>query len=254
MRRCMVLAGLAISLLLIPVTAGCELLDLDFTMDVDYHTTIKTSGDVIQDIRLEITGVAGDLLEEGGFSEEDFLGDEGWDYDVEITDDSAVITATGSYALDEDGNISQVEGGPEAHEGFSVRVENGFLSRNYSVELSGTQGELGELGELGEGGEFAEEAAMLLGDILSFSWTITLPGKIVESNADTIEGSSATWEFDFDLLASPSGFSLTVQSQYTNWPVIGGIIAGAVAVLALAVLLFVRRKRKPVSDPSEIIY
>jgi hypothetical protein len=250
MRRRIILAGLTVFLLLMPAMASCDMLSLDFTMDVDYHTTVKTSGDVIQDIRLEVTGISGDLLEEAGFSDESFLGDEGWDADIENTDDSVIITATGNFVMDKDGNISQVEGGPEVPEGLSVRVENGLLSKEYFVEFEATGG---GLGELGEGQELGRLGELVLEDIFDFSWTITLPGKIVESNADIIEGSSATWDFDYDSLIS--GLNLTVHSQYTNWPVIGGIIGGVVVVLALVAAFFIirRKRRASASFPSEFV-
>jgi hypothetical protein len=246
-RRCIVLAGLMVFLLLIFVLAGCEMLDLDFTMDFDYRTTVETSGDIIQEIRVEITGGAVTTLEEAGFLDDvDLANDleqEGWEVDIETTDDSLIINATGSYILDEDGDVAQVEGGPEVPEGFSVRVENGFLSKKYFAELDVAESGTGEIGEL---------AQMRREDIFDFSWTITLPGEIVDSNADTVEGDSATWDFDYDSLTS--GLYLTVQSQYTNWPVIGGIIAGAAVVLALVVFFVIkRRRRSSVSFTSDIV-
>ncbi len=249
MRRPVILAGLMVCLLLISVVAGCEMLGLDFTMDIDYHTTIKTSGDVSQDIRLEITGISGDLLEEAGFTEEAFLGEEGWVVDIEDTDDSVILSATGQFVLDEDGNIAQVEDGPEAPEGFSVRVESGLFSKDYFIELEAA----GDgIGELDDGDELGLLGELVLEDMFDLSWTITLPGKIVESNADIIEGGSAIWDFDYDSLTS--GLNLTAHSQYTNWPVIGGIIGGAVVLLALVVFFIIRKKRASASVPSEITY
>jgi len=247
MRQRVVLVVVAIFLLLLSVVTGCEMLDLDFTLNVDYHTTVKISGDIIQDIRLEITGMTDTMLEEAGFSEGFPLGGEGWDVETESTDDSVIITATGHYILDEDGNISQVEGGPEVPEVLSVRIEGGLLSTKYFAEINVTQS---GIGELGEGGEFGELAGIMLGDIFHFSWTITLPGSVVESNADIVEGGSATWVFDFDSLSS--GFDMTMQSQYTNWPVIGGIIAGVVVVLVLVVFFIIRRRRAPTPFSGEI--
>lgn len=249
MRQRIILAGLVISLLLMPVMAGCDILDLDFTLDVDYHTTVKTSGDVIQDVRLEITGITDTMLEEAGFSEEFPLGEEGWDVDTDSTDSSVIITATGNFILDEDGNISQVEGGPEIPEALSVRVEGGLLSKKYFAEINDTGS---GIGEFGEGGEFGELAGIILGDMFHFSWTITLPGSVVASNADTVDGGSATWVFSFDSLSSSSGLDMTVQSQYTNWPVIGGIIAGVVVVLALVAFFIIRRRRAPAPFSGEI--
>jgi hypothetical protein len=42
------------------------------------------------------------------------------------------------------------------------------------------------------------------------------------------------------------GRYLMVHSQYTNWPVIGGIIAVVVVVLALVVFFLIRRRCAPV--------
>ena len=247
MRRRIVLAGLTVFSLLLSLATGCDMLDLDFSMDLNYHTTVQTSGDVIQDIRIEVTGMTDTMLEESGFSEEAFLGEEGWDFNTESTDDSVIITGTSNYILDEDGNISQVEGGPEIPEGLSVRVDKSLLSTKYFVELNAA-GSGDEL--FGEGGEFGEMVEIMLGDMFNISWTITLPGKIVESNAGIVEGGSATWDLDLETLSS--GLSLTVQSQYTNWPVIGGIIAGVVVLLALLALFIIRRRRAPDSFPSQI--
>ena len=251
MRRRIVLAGLAVSLLLMPLMAGCEMMDFDFTMDIAYHTTVETSGDVIQDMRIEITGIPGDLLEGPDFTEgADFTNDleqSGWDVDIESTDDSVIIYATANYVLDEDGDISQVEGGPEIPEGLSISVENGLLSKEYFVEFEATGSGIGEGGELGQLGE------LVLQNVFGFSWTITLPGSVVESNADVVEGGTATWDFNFEALSS--GIDITAQSQYTNWPVIGGIIAAVVVVLALVVVFFILRRRKSTSAylPGEII-
>lgn len=247
MRQRVVLVFVSVFLLLLSVVTSCEMLDLDFTLNVDYHTTVKSSGEVIQDIRLEITGMTDTMLEEAGFTEGFPLGGEGWDVTTETTDDSVIITATGNYILDKEGNISQVEGGPEVPEVMSVRVEGGLLYTKYFAEINATQS---GMGEIGEGGEFGELVGIMLGDIFHFSWTITLPGSVVESNADIVEGGSATWVFDFDSLSS--GIDMTVQSQYTNWPVIGGIIAGVVVVLALVVFFILRRRRAPAPFSGEI--
>jgi len=251
MRRYIAVAALAIFSLLLSVIAGCDMLDLDLKLDLDYSTTVKASGDIIQEIRCEITGMTGTMLEEIGLLEgSDFTADfeqDGWALDVERTDDSVIVTATGSFTMDEDIIIPQVEGGPAFTEGFSVRVEDGLLSKKYFAEFNAA-----ESGDelIGEGGGLGGFTDMMLGDMFDFSWTITLPGKIVESNADSVEGSSATWDFDIDSLSS--GLNLTVHSQYTNWPVIGGIIAGVVVVLVLAAFFFIRRRRAPASFPSEI--
>ena len=252
MRQHVVRTALTISLLALALITGCEMLDLDLTLDLDYRTTVKTSGDILQEIRVEITGMTGTMLEEAGVLEgTDFtveLERGGWDVDIENTGDSVILFVSGNYILDEDGNISQVEGGPEGPGGFSVRVENGFLSKKYFAELDVAESG-GEM--MGGGGDFGAPAELILEEIFDLSWTITLPGKIVDSNADTVEDGSATWDFDYDSLTS--GLYLTVQSQYTNWPVIGGIIAGGVVVLALVAFFIIRRRRAPTPFSGDIV-
>lgn len=243
MRRRIVLAGLTAFLILMSVIVGCG------TLVIDFDTTVKASGDIIQEIRFEGTGMMATMMEEDDFAAGfGFGGEEGWVFDIERTDDSVVMTATGYYALDKNGNVSPVEDGPDWPEEFSLRFEEGLLSKNYFIEVdvSGSEEELEE-----EVGELDETVSAMLEDMFDISWTITLPGKIVESNADFIEGSSATWDFNYNTLIS--GRFLTVHSQSTNWPVIGGIIAGVVVVLALVAFLFIRRKRALVSSPSEIV-
>ncbi len=241
MRRRVILVVLTVFSLLLSIATGCG------TLDMDLHTTVKTSGDIIQEIRFEGSGLMATVLEDTDFTEEFVFGEEGWEFDIERTDDSVVVTATGNFILDEDGNISQVEGGPDWLKEFSVRVEDGLLSKKYFAEFNAA-GSGDEL--IGEGGEFDELAGMMLEGMFDISWKITLPGKIVESNADFIEGSSATWDFDIDSLTS--GRYLMLHSQYTNWPVIGGIIAGVVLVLALVVFFFIRRRRPSASFSSEV--
>lgn len=239
MRRRVVLLALIIFSLLLSIATGCG------TLNMDLHTIVKTSGDIIQEIRFEGTGMMATMLEEADFTA-DFEQD-GWALDIERADDSVIVTATGSFTLDEDIIIPQVEGGPAFTEGFSVRVEDGLLSKNFFIEVDipGSEEELGDEDE-----ELDEMFSGMLEGMFDISWKITLPGKIVESNADIVEGSSATWDFDFDALAS--GRYLMMHSQYTNWTIIGGIIAGVVVVLALVAFFFIRRRRTPASFPSEI--
>jgi hypothetical protein len=239
MRQRIVLAVLTASLLALSVMTGCG------TLAMDLHTTVKTSGDIIQEIRFEGTGMMATMLEEADFTA-DFEQD-GWVLDVERMDDSVIVTATGSFTLDEDIIIPQVEGGPALTEGFSARVEDGLLSKNFFIEVDvlGSEDELGNEDE-----ELDEMFSGMLEGMFDISWTITLPGNIVESKADIVEGSSATWNFDINSLTS--GFYLMVHSQYKNWPVIGGIIAGVVVVLALVAFFFIRRRRTPAISPSEI--
>jgi hypothetical protein len=230
---------LMVSLLLISIMAGCG------TLSMKFHTTIKTSGDIVQQIRFEGSGMMATVIDEdvleAGFERD------GWEVDVERTDELVTLVATKSLSRDETILIPQPESGEFSVLGsVFLRSEDGLLTKEYfiAIDVAGSGEELEVTN-----GEFEELAEMMLEGMLDISWTITLPGKIVESNADTVEGGSATWEFDTSSLAS--GRYLMVHSQYTNWPVIGGIIAGVVVVLALVVFLIIRKRRTPTPFSGE---
>ena len=76
---------------------------------------------------------------------------------------------------------------------------------------------------------------MFLEDFLSVSWTITMPGDIVDSNADIVEGNSATWELGIPGLGTDT--RMAVQSRATNWPLIAGLSAVAAVLLGLVIFL-----------------
>jgi hypothetical protein len=240
MRQRIVRAFLIVSLLLISISTGCG------TLSINFHTMIKTSGDIVQQIRFEGSGMMATALDEGSFETELERG--GWKVDIERTDESVALVATKNLSRDETILIPQLEGGePSAVGSVFLRSEDGLLTKEYFIEIDvAASGEQPEVSN----GEFEELAGMMLEGMFDVSWTITLPGKIVESNADFVEGGSATWEFDINSMGS--GRYLMVHSQYTNWPVIGGIIAGVVVVLALVAFLVIRRRRAPAPFSGEI--
>ena len=80
---------------------------------------------------------------------------------------------------------------------------------------------------MGDGNDFADLGQEMVESMFNISWTFTLPGKITNSNADLVEGNSATWYFDIDTMENDR--YLMVQSTYINWPLIIGIIAGGIA-------------------------
>lgn len=239
MRQKIILVFLAISLLLLSVMVGCG------TLDVNLHTTVKSSGDLVQQIRLEGSGMMGNLLDDSEFTEE--LEQGGWTITTERSEDSVSVTSTKNFRWDEPIIFDE----ESILEDVSYRVSNRILVKDYFFEatLPG-EGPVGTMFE-GEEGEFEELGGVLLEDMLNISWTVTLPGNIVESNADTFEGDSAIWYFDIEPLEGDR--YLTAYSRETNWAVIGGIIAAVLVVLALVIYLLVRRKTTWAPFQSEVI-
>lgn len=94
-----------------------------------------------------------------------------------------------------------------------------------------------------------------LKEMFTMSWTISLPGKIVKSNADVIQGGSATWCFDIDSFEQDR--YTEVHTRYTNWPVIGGLLGVIFIALAGGLgMTFIRKRRAKIivstSDENDI--
>jgi hypothetical protein len=80
-------------------------------------------------------------------------------------------------------------------------------------------------------------------DQFDFVYTYHFPGTVLESNADSVSGSTAVWSFKLSELASSEALAATVEapSGQNIWWVLG--VIGVVVVLII-VLATVRRKRK----------
>jgi hypothetical protein len=82
--------------------------------------------------------------------------------------------------------------------------------------------------------------SQLLGGFFSMSWSITLPGEITESNADSIQDSTATWIFDIGSLDQDQ--EIAVHSRLINWPFIAGTSAGLLVLTGVVVFLVLRKR------------
>lgn len=85
--------------------------------------------------------------------------------------------------------------------------------------------------------------ASQLGSMFTVRYTLTMPGEIVESNADTINGNTAEWH-----RSTSTAPMIYAKSKVSPFPV--GFVAGAGAVLLLAlgiggVVLYRRSRRGP---------
>ncbi len=75
---------------------------------------------------------------------------------------------------------------------------------------------------------------------------LTMPGVIIDSNAPTVEGNTATWK-SVDTFAYIADFDIWVKSRAVNW---WAVAVSGVVVLAVIILLVVgavRRRPRPVS-------
>jgi hemolysin activation/secretion protein len=97
--------------------------------------------------------------------------------------------------------------------------------------------------------EMGEAMAQLLVQSISLSWGIRLPGNIIETNADSISGNLAIWEFD--LMSLEEGRTLKVESRELNKVFVALFISvGAAILLLLGILVVLKARRQKASQVS----
>ena len=221
---------LAVFLLSI-VMAGCGKLDMNF------NTIVKPSGDFTQKITIEGSGLLGEAIEE--MESEETIEQEGWEITIKRTEDSIILTASKDFRRDE----PMIFGGGTMMDNVSYRFTDNLFVKEYFFEVTLPGG-----GSIGAGaedafeGEFDELGEAILEEMFELSWTFTLPGKITKSNADDVEGNSATWYLDIE--SSENDQYLMAQSKLINWPIIIGIAAGALIIIGLIIFFIVRARRR----------
>ena len=117
MKRPFILAIIAMLLVLSLVFTGCG------TLDINFHTIVKTSGDITQEITIEGTGMLGEMIEELENTED--LDLEGWEVTTKRGEDSMSLIATKDFARDE----SLIFGSDTILEGVSARVTDNLFVR-----------------------------------------------------------------------------------------------------------------------------
>lgn len=213
--------------LLSVVIAGCGKLDMNF------HTIVKPSGDFTQKITIEGSGLLGEAIEE--MESEQTIEQEGWEITIKRTEDSIILTASKDFRRDE----PMIFGDETMMDNVSYRFSDNLFVKEYFFEVTLPGG--GSIGTDIED-EFSELGEAMVEEMFKLSWTFTLPGKITNSNADEVEGNSATWYLDIQSMEKDK--YLMAQSKYINWPVIIGIAAGAVIIIGLVIFLIVRARRR----------
>lgn len=195
------------------------------------------------------------LAEANGAAPEDMLSD----FDLEDLPNATVTTETRGdmtfqvirAPIDD---ITAAEGlGGEAGAGLTDQFEITFTEDRVTVQGSTTLEDA-----LGEGG--GEDMGLtpdMMAEFFSVNIRITMPGKVLDSNADSQSGNTLTWNVD---LTAPS---LEIYAQSDPTASSGGgnlllyVLIGAGAVLLLLVLWYVMKNRgsggaspAPAADPG----
>ncbi|NLV10259.1 hypothetical protein GOC74_09990 [Halomicrobium mukohataei] len=206
------LATLAVGVLL--VLSGCADVAVDATVDGDgtvesYETTIEMPPSTYD--RLQSTAE-----DEGYGSVERYL--------LRGVNESRAESVSYNQSLTDDGNVtvdlrlSSWNPGPSS--GVETTVEEGnvtFVDRSF-VQNSG---------QLGSQSGYA------------LTYTVTMPTNVTDSNADTVEGATATWRYDSDeAIESPIRAQSPVPDSGSG-PGVG--VVGTLVAVALVVGLLARR-------------
>ncbi|MBI2886526.1 MAG: hypothetical protein HYY02_04900 [Chloroflexi bacterium] len=84
---------------------------------------------------------------------------------------------------------------------------------------------------------------------LRMSWTVSLPGEVNETNADSRTATSGTWEIGYDRLKQGFQVSIASKERKNLWPFVGGGLV-AVVVGGLAAYAFRRRRHGETAVPD----
>lgn len=234
------LAAMAVALLL-PLLAGCKIqMNLDTTIGSDGSGTVGvhlSADKEIQDL-MASQGGGGDL-----FSEFAAGVPEGWDSDSG-TDPDGTRWVKASRTFDDPSEImsflQQGDTSPAESLGaqeFSLTQEKGRLSVKTVFSAKWDMSTV-----LAATGEQAPEGIdpAALSSIFEIQNRLTLPGSIKENNADEVDGNTLIWRPSLSGATEMNAISVAYR-----WPVIGGIVAAVLVLLALIVgiVLILRRGR-----------
>ena len=207
-------------------------------IDVNLHTTVKTNGDIVQEVKYTSSGAIGNLL--GSSMNPSDLEAQGWVVETTQSGDSSVVTAAKTFKKGE--GFSLLGNGSDsspAVKDVKFTVNNYLIFRNYHIEGTLEAIPAGALADY----DTASLSPQVIDSMFSLAWAVTLPGSITSTNADHKDGNTATWDFTYSSLQHDK--SLTVDSRYIAWPVILAIFAALVVVAVVIVLILVFRKKKP---------
>lgn len=221
------MAGLA-------VLAGCG------TLDMQLETDVKASGDYTQRVIITATGAIGESMATEDTPEE--MTAEGWEVNRTVSGDTVTLTASKDFSADDPFFLPDATGTDAGSPALDIREQNYFVFTDYSFSAN-IPADPETLGLEGTGGEFEEGfdelAQSFLQDMFSLSWTVNMPGEILESNADTVSGSSATW--NFDLTSVSQGVAMTAEVRVINW---AAIAVTAIVGLGLIIAGFMFSRRR----------
>jgi LPXTG-motif cell wall-anchored protein len=233
------LMATTIIVLFIALTTSCGPEDLGDASTINIDTTVKANGDVTQKINMETISHRLTVEQvEGWF---DSLKQEGWE--VTATTSSGVVTLAAEKEFSKNEFQSYIPSYQMVTS--SLEVKNYIVYKKYILNISLRALVVDEEGAV-------QDSLLQIIDLalteqrLTTSWTINMPGTIIDTNANEIIGNSATWDIDEENISQGVPFIIVSTSAY--WPGIAGVMCGMILIVAL-LLIKKRRKNKNTNNP-----
>jgi hypothetical protein len=219
------------------VSTGCG------SVSVDFYTKVDPSGDYNQQISVTATGILGEQLITQNLTQS--ATNNGWTATAGRNGDSATFNASKQFHSGDKSTVFDAMGDNASIKlgDINSRISNGFFYKDYYFE--GTI----PSNPINPDANNTAMADALLNSMFKMSWTIELPGKIVETNADTHTGNAATWNLTYSSVTK--GTPMMIHTRILQWGNIG-IAGGAGIAVILLLVLFIRKKRPaPAVQSSE---
>lgn len=221
--------ALALFLLTILALAACG------RINADIHTTFKPSGLIVQKISLTGSGQMGTSLS-NTFPLQTYIGN-GWLINVTTEDGSTTLTATRVFRKEDISNIAAAfiksqQGSPSIKDPVFTITDNFFI-KYYSLSFT-IPPMTPDTIDVNAGQQWSQVGEAVLDEMFSLSWSITLPGQITATNADSYQRDTAIYKFNYSSLKN--GRQIMVESKYIDWPLILIVIGGLIVVILIIVL------------------
>jgi len=220
-------------------------------IDANIYTTVKPSGFIIQKISLTGSGQMGTSLS-NALPLQTYIS-KGWLINVTNEGGSTTISATKVFRKEDISNIASVFVKNSGQDASSIKdpvftITDNFFIKYYSLSFT-IPPMTPDTINADPDDQWSKMGAAVLDSMFNLSWSITLPGQITATNADSYQRDTATYNFNYSSLKN--GRQITVQSKYIDWPLILILFGGLIVVVLIVVF---SSRSKHVNKENKIEY
>lgn len=225
------------------------------TVDANVHVTFTENGKASANVSMKATGALGNVLAGAERKDNDaiFLDQRGqrvrmdendWQLSKTAEDDATVVTMATKRPLDPDEPpLLKTQDEFGLFDEVNWTTGGNIFVRRYQVRLViASSGDL-DTSALGEAGQLVDQKtlARMLDALFKVRFSVTMPGQITETDADSHTGEKGTWLSNYSSLTK--GKTLRAESKQIVWPAIGAAALGLAGVLGTGAWVVLRRRR-----------